>query len=423
MDRTKEDKMKEFYDFITGHLEDAHNFARIYVRNPEDAEDIVSESIVKALKRINTYREPWLMKQWFYKIIVNTAFTHLKKQAKHESNKMKQIDSFHFESFSRLEFEEILEILPNDSRQIALLRFNDDLELKDIAKKLGINENTVKSKLYRALAKLKLEINEDGERKLIIKETNITKNITTGVVVLLVIAACVFNLSPALAKAASDIPIIGDVIRAITFNRFEYKDAEYNAEILVPEIQGLLDQELQDRLNTEFREYADELIQSFEAAIPELEELGDESAHMSIKADYEVKTDNDKVLSIDAFIFSDVNGFVIHKFCTIDKQKGTLISLPDLFKPNIDYVIPISEYILTEMKRINEEEGGAFDVGDSPFDGFTEIKPDNNFYVNKDGNLVICFDKYEVAAGFMGSPEFVIPPEIVKDILSSDVIK
>ena len=50
-------------------------------------------------------------------------------------------------------------------------------------------------------------------------------------------------------------------------------------------------------------------------------------------------------------------------------------------------------------------------------DGFDKIAEDQNFYINDDGNIVICFDKYEVAAGAQGSPEFVIPEKVVADIL------
>ena len=79
----------------------------------------------------------------------------------------------------------------------------------------------------------------------------------------------------------------------------------------------------------------------------------------------------------------------------------------------------ISNYIKGEMKRMNKEEGGYFWVekDETPVDVFEKIKPDQNFYINPNGELVICFDKYDVAAGAQGSPEFVIPKNVIKDIL------
>ena len=50
-------------------------------------------------------------------------------------------------------------------------------------------------------------------------------------------------------------------------------------------------------------------------------------------------------------------------------------------------------------------------------DEFTEIDGKHNFYFNKTGDLVIPFDKYEVAPGYMGCPEFTIKGDILKNIL------
>ena len=90
-----------------------------------------------------------------------------------------------------------------------------------------------------------------------------------------------------------------------------------------------------------------------------------------------------------------------------------------MFKEGADYVTPISDYIKGEMKRLNAEEGGMFWIAgeEEDFDGFDKIAEDQNFYINDDGNIVICFDKYEVAAGAQGSPQFVIPEKVVADIL------
>jgi hypothetical protein len=43
-----------------------------------------------------------------------------------------------------------------------------------------------------------------------------------------------------------------------------------------------------------------------------------------------------------------------------------------------------------------------------------------NFYINEDGKLVISFNEYDVAPGFMGVVEFVIPTDLIKDLLVSD---
>ena len=54
------------------------------------------------------------------------------------------------------------------------------------------------------------------------------------------------------------------------------------------------------------------------------------------------------------------------------------------------------------------------EVGDENFD---KIDKAQNFYINNKGKLVILFDKYEVAPGAYGCPEFEIPREVIKKIL------
>ena len=45
---------------------------------------------------------------------------------------------------------------------------------------------------------------------------------------------------------------------------------------------------------------------------------------------------------------------------------------------------------------------------------FNEISETQNFYFNEAGELVIAFDEYEIAPGYMGCPEFVIPKSVIK---------
>ena len=48
---------------------------------------------------------------------------------------------------------------------------------------------------------------------------------------------------------------------------------------------------------------------------------------------------------------------------------------------------------------------------------FQSITEQTNFYFNESGELVIAFDEYEVAPGYMGAPEFVIPQKVTAGLL------
>ncbi len=236
-----------------------------------------------------------------------------------------------------------------------------------------------------------------------------------------VIAASIaLNASPSLAYAMTEVPGMDTVVKILTFGRYVNEENGYEANIVTPQIEGLLNQDLQNKLNTEFKENADTLIAAFEKDVKDLkEEFGDETVHMGIDSNYIVKTDNKDYLSIDVYILNTAgSSSTVHSFYTIDKHSNELVTLPSLFKEGTDYVTPISKYITSEMERMNKNEDGMFFIdGQTEFgDGFKEIKPEQNFYINNDGSLVICFDKYEVAAGAQGSPEFVIPQDVLTDI-------
>ena len=248
------------------------------------------------------------------------------------------------------------------------------------------------------------------------------KRALSTVAVVAVVSSAAVNVSPALAYAASDVPFLGSLVHIVTLGRYEVKDHGFTAAVVTPQVEGLLDQELEDQLNQEFQDNAKAVIAAFEQDKKQLEEaFGDEEVHMGVEQNYQVKTDNEQYLAIDLYTYSAAgSSSTVHSFYTFDKKNGTLITLESLFQDGADYVTPISQYLKEEMRRLNAEEGGMFwikgDENSVGGEGFDTIAKDQNFYLNDDGNLVICFDKYEVAAGAQGSPEFVIPQEVIADI-------
>ena len=229
------------------------------------------------------------------------------------------------------------------------------------------------------------------------------------------------NVSPTFAYAMSDVPVLSGIVKVVTMGKYENKDNGYEIKVETPKIEGLLDEETQKKLNDEFEDQAESVIASFEKSVKELkEEFGDETVHMGVEYNYDVKCDNDDILAIDTYVYyASGSSMTVHNYYTIDKHTGEIYTLEGMFKEGTDYVTPISDYIKGEMKRLNAEEGGMFWIAgeEEDFDGFDKIAEDQNFYINDDGNIVICFDKYEVAAGAQGSPEFVIPEKVVADIL------
>lgn len=246
---------------------------------------------------------------------------------------------------------------------------------------------------------------------------------TIGISAAAVLAAVTVsaNVSSDLAFAMSDIPVLGTVVRVVTLERYSKKIGGAEAEIVIPRLEGLADDELMEQINSELAENAKELAKQFETDARELNEQSGGEGHMGVQYDYTVRTDTDKYYAIDIYLFNAVgSSSTVHKFYTIDRNARKLVTLPELFASDADYVGVLSEYIKAEMERINAEEGGLFFVEENEFgDGFKGISPEQSFFINENDELVICFDKYEVAAGAQGSPEFVIPSDVIGNILEN----
>ncbi|GAB2572502.1 anti-sigma-V factor RsiV [Gracilibacillus alcaliphilus] len=231
------------------------------------------------------------------------------------------------------------------------------------------------------------------------------------------------NVSPAMAQALSEVPIVGEVVKVITVKQFEEEDDLLSADIKVPAVTGLENKNLEDSLNEDYLEEGKTLYKEFEA-IMELVNEG-ESDHYAISSDFEVKTDNEQILVLERYV-SRIAGSssTSLQYDTIDKKNEILLSLPMLFKDD-SYIQVISENIkhqmLEQMKSDTDKVYWVEDAGLDNFDDFFKaIKAEQQFYINNNGKLVISFDEYEVAPGYMGTVEFIIPTEVLREVLVSN---
>lgn len=70
----------------------------------------------------------------------------------------------------------------------------------------------------------------------------------------------------------------------------------------------------------------------------------------------------------------------------------------------------------------NPDTGKMYFITEDDMAPFTSLRPDQSFYINQEGQLVIAFDEYDVAPGSMGRPEFIIPMASIQDGLADGVI-
>ena len=144
-------------DVLTENYGQFYRLAYGYVRNEEDALDIVQESAYKAIKEAEKLKNPAFAKTWIYRIVINTAISQLRK--KRETVSLDEAAEIAVNaSYGNADLQKALSGLTDEQKTLIRLRFFEDMTIPEVADVLGINENTVKTRLYKALNLLKVEL-------------------------------------------------------------------------------------------------------------------------------------------------------------------------------------------------------------------------------------------------------------------------
>ena len=155
----------ETEQILTENYERYYRLAYSYMRNEDDALDVVQESAYRAIRDCRKVRNKDYLSTWIYRIVVNTALDMLRRKKK--ENLTEELPEIPVEDqYQDLELRTVLNQLDDKSRTIILLRYFEDLKLEDIADIVGDNLNTVKARLYRSLKKLRLNLEAEHYREI-----------------------------------------------------------------------------------------------------------------------------------------------------------------------------------------------------------------------------------------------------------------
>lgn len=267
----------------------------------------------------------------------------------------------------------------------------------------------------KALAAIQTGIIEAKKEHKNMKQWNRFGKVAAAAAVIAVIA--VPNISPQAAMAVADVPILNKVVQIVTLNRYQQTDetGKYEVNVKTPELQVEGDAKLQSsvgEINTQVQAYADKMIADFQ------EEMEQQGGVYGLDIQYNVVTDTDNWFTLEITTLETMaSGAQSVRYYNLDKASGEYIQLADLFPQGTNYVMAISENIKTQMlQRMAEDENQIYNLNSEivPEDDFKQIKADQSFYLNQKGDLVIAFDEYEVAPGYMGPQQFVIDDSVVE---------
>ena len=291
------------------------------------------------------------------------------------------------------------------------------------------------------------------------------RNIGVAAAAVLLCMTVGVNTNEVLAKELGQLPVIGSLVRVLTITSYHEEDGDHDITVNVPEIEveenqtagteavpqmeresqadgtsqteeasggtgpageespeaaGMSDADIEEAVNAQIQEIVDSHIAQAKEKFAEYKEAffatgGTEEEWggrtMDIDVDYEVKYQEGSVLSLELSTFEGwVAAQELRYYYNIDVAQNRELTLKDLLGG--DYVNIANESIRQQMKERAAADENLVYWGvtetESGIDGFVSVDEDTDFYINADGNPVVCFGEYEIAPGFMGIQEFEI---------------
>jgi len=266
----------------------------------------------------------------------------------------------------------------------------------------------------------KMEQNRQGKNQ-IVKFAAMAAAAVIGIFIVLP------NTSGTIAHAMEQIPVIGQLVKVVTFRNYEYETERNMAEIEVPEIQSdeKMDGQPQDstvkenldrttaEINAEIQSITDNLIKEFETNLKE------EQGYQDVIVKSEVLMTTPEYFTLKLICYQGAgSGYEWNYFYTIDLTTGERLQIKDIFKEGEDYITPISDEIKRQMQeQMDSDENVYYWLNDEIEEwNFKAITDETSFYLNENGNVVIAFNEGDVAPMYMGTVEFEIPAEVTKEI-------
>lgn len=146
-----------FEQLILLHSEQLYRTAYVYVKNEQDALDVVQETVYKAFISIRQVKEPKYFVTWLTKILIRNCYRVLNQQTV-VADLIEQIPVKESSREEHLDLIDALSHLRKEYRDVLVLFYFHDVPMKEIASFIGITLNTVKTHLKRGREELKKQL-------------------------------------------------------------------------------------------------------------------------------------------------------------------------------------------------------------------------------------------------------------------------
>lgn len=155
----KEKKEQKIEQILLENYNRYYRLAYSYVHNEADAGDIVQNGAYKAILNSDKLKKEEYAATWLYRIMLNEIFRFLKKEAPVSLDEI-EVEMGREDVYEDIDLRRALNRMAPEDKAVVELKYFEDMKFEEIAEVLGENVSTVKSRLYRSLKKLKLELSD-----------------------------------------------------------------------------------------------------------------------------------------------------------------------------------------------------------------------------------------------------------------------
>lgn len=155
---------KAFYQLMMSHKEQLYRIAFSYLKDEQESLEAIQEVTFRAFKNIKKVKKHSFFSTWLIRIMINYCIDELNHKKKVLLNEFDvQNISFIEENDDKINMEMIIKVLDPKLQEVIILKYFQDMTIKQIATHLGHPSGTIKTWLYKALGILKGKIEEEGD--------------------------------------------------------------------------------------------------------------------------------------------------------------------------------------------------------------------------------------------------------------------
>lgn len=224
------------------------------------------------------------------------------------------------------------------------------------------------------------------------------------------------NTNESFAKAMEDVPILGSIAEVFTVREYKEDDEIKLIDAKIPAIRNTGNSDLENRINYEISMKINQVLEEAEKRAEEYKEAVlatggtmEDYIPTKINIDYEITYQSEDLIS---FVItkseSSASTYQEQYFYSIDIENGRELNLKDVLGSNYKGIVDKEVNKQIKERKENDYENNLY--FDKDKGGFSGIKNEyHNFYINQDKKVVIVFQKYDIAPGYMGIQNFIIP--------------